>query len=229
MLTYFKHYHSYFSRGARAFTLVELIVVSAIIRMITTFILFQQNKFNSATLLRSLAYSTALSIRQAQVYGTSVRGITQGDSTVFGSGYGVSFSAGDLNHYFIFSDATPGNGQYISTEDTALPTFTIGRGTGADYKIKNICVLNSGVLNCSSDTSPAIDSLVVYFRRPNPDACFAAGPSNAGACAVGATQVYTAAYITLVSVGNQDTRSVKISTTGQRAVSAPNLPDITQC
>ncbi|MBI2004934.1 prepilin-type N-terminal cleavage/methylation domain-containing protein [Patescibacteria group bacterium] len=56
------------------FTLVELLVVVSIMLIITSTLLLQQRKFNSATLMRTLAYNIALSIRQAQVYGTSVVG-----------------------------------------------------------------------------------------------------------------------------------------------------------
>ena len=92
MLTSFKHFRRFFSKRASGFTLVELIVVSAIILVISLFILFQQAKFNSSTLLRSLTYSVALSVRQAQVYGTSVRGFSSGGTVAFGSGYGVYLS-----------------------------------------------------------------------------------------------------------------------------------------
>src|SRR3990167_11377146 len=81
MLISFQHFRRFFFKRlalrslarSRGFTLVELIVVSAIILLITGFVMFQQAKFNSATLMRSLTYSVALSMRQAQVYGTSVR------------------------------------------------------------------------------------------------------------------------------------------------------------
>ncbi len=41
-------------------------VVVAIITFLTGIFLFQQKRFDSSTLLRSLAYSVALSVRQAQ-------------------------------------------------------------------------------------------------------------------------------------------------------------------
>src|SRR3989338_1435579 len=115
MLISFKHLRCCFSRiakslpaGRNGFTLVELIVVSAIILLITGFVMFQQAKFNSATLMRSLTYSVALSMRQAQVYGTSVREF----SGAFAPGYGVYIpaSGGSANTYYLFSPnvAPPG-------------------------------------------------------------------------------------------------------------------------
>jgi hypothetical protein len=88
-----------------------MLVVSSIVLLITAFVIFQQQKFNSSTLLRSLTYSVALTVRQAQVYGTSVRGFTSSSGTTFGSGYGVyvsptlscaTGSAGSC--YYLFAD-----------------------------------------------------------------------------------------------------------------------------
>jgi prepilin-type N-terminal cleavage/methylation domain-containing protein len=76
--------------AAKGFTLVELLVVFAIMTLITALILFQHRRFDSSTLLRSLAYSIALSIRQSQVYGTSVRQF----GSNFNYSYGVYFAAG---------------------------------------------------------------------------------------------------------------------------------------
>src|SRR5579872_625888 len=113
MRTFSKHCHSSLRRG---FTLVELLVVVAVITIITAFILFSQNKFDSSTLMRSLAYSVALSIRQAQLYGVSVRADTAtGATNPFAPGYGIYMSSGDLSHYYIFSDLN-GNGAYDSGE-----------------------------------------------------------------------------------------------------------------
>jgi prepilin-type N-terminal cleavage/methylation domain-containing protein len=209
----------------RGFTLIELLVVSAIIVLITGFVLFRQQGFNSSTLLRSLSYSIALTVRQAQVYGVSVRESAVG-SNVFASGYGVSFGNSglvDSSHYVLFADAN-GDGQYAAGEE--LPRFTIGNGRGTDYLIKNICAhsITSGD-QCSASvpaTSPTITSLTAYFRRPNPDACFSTSQSPS-ACAAGATPVYDYAYVQVRAFAGADYRTIKISNTGQIAVCKPNL------
>src|SRR3989344_5355785 len=148
MLISFQHFRRFFSKRltlrslarSRGFTLVELIVVSAIILLITGFVMFQQAKFNSATLMRSLTYSVALSMRQAQVYGTSVREF----SGAFAPGYGVYIpaSGGSANTYYLFADivpATVGNGAYDNSTE-ALPTFTLGKG----YIIGSVCAVAIG-------------------------------------------------------------------------------------
>ena len=180
--------------------------------------MFQQAKFNSATLLRSLTYSVALSMRQAQVYGTSVKEF----SGTFAPGYGVYIpaSGASAGMYYLFADIVPagaGNGAYDNSTE-ALPVFTLGRG----YVIGSLCAVISG------GSCTPVSSLTVFFRRPNPDACIATNLSP-GACAPGATAVYSSAYVTLMSTGNNETRSIKVSNTGQIAVCAPNLSDITQC
>src|SRR3989344_6308477 len=164
MWTYFKHFLSFGSKGlalrsfkqSRGFTLIELLVVSLIIVLITGTLIFRQQGFNSSTLLRSLSYSVALSMRQAQVYGVSVRENAAGSGT-FASGYGVYFGntlVDSSNHYLLFADKGNGaldqsggspdinsNGICDTTEDCLSQRFTIGNGrsTGADYTIKTYC------------------------------------------------------------------------------------------
>lgn len=211
-------------RAARGFTLIELLVVSLIIIIITTFVLFQQSRFNSTTLLRSLSYSVALSIRQAQVFGTSVRESAIG-SGVFARGYGVYFPApsSGIYQYYLFSDNNA-NGQYDAGE--SLPVYTLGRG----YSLSRFCatLVGGASQHCSSDTSPTIDSLTIFFRRPHPDACFATSQAP-GACQDGTGAVYQDAIIELRSTGSVSTRTVRVTSTGQIAVCPPNVTDYASC
>lgn len=209
------------SRAKAGFTLIELLVVSAIIVLITGFILFRQQGFNSSTLLRSLSYSIALTVRQAQVYGNSVRESAVG-SNVFANGYGVYFGNSGLvdnSHYLMFADVD-GDGQYEAGEE--LPRFTIGNGRGTDYLIKDYCAHSNSGDQCTTGTGTTIDSLTIYFRRPNPDACFATSQSPS-ACAADAAPVYDYAYVQVKPAGGSDYRTIKISNTGQIAVCKPNL------
>lgn len=217
----------FFSKRApvpRGFTLVELLVVSLIIVLITGFVLFRQRGFNSSTLLRSLSYGVALSVRQAQVYGVSVRESAAG-SNLFAQGYGMYFgnSGGlvDSSHYLLFADVN-GNGQYAAGEE--LPRYTIGNGRGTDYHIKSFCAhsITSGD-QCNTGTATTISSLTIYFRRPNPDACFSTS-ANAGACATVTTPpVYDYAYVQIKPYNGTDFRTIKVTSTGQIAVCKPNI------
>lgn len=191
-------------------------VVSLIILIISTTVLLRQAKFNSSTLLRSLSYSVALAVRQAQVYGTSVR---ESSSGLFGQGYGVYVPAtgSDAQNFYIFADVYPaptGNGTYDAGQSEELPVYTLGQG----YYISRLCVIPIGGSTC---TTPS--SLTVFFRRPNPEACFTTNLEGASACALNATPVYKTAYIEVMSGGNGDSRTVKVTNTGQISVCQPNL------
>jgi prepilin-type N-terminal cleavage/methylation domain-containing protein len=227
---------------ARGFTIIELLVVVVIIVLITGTLLIRQQGFNSSTLLRSLAYSVALSIRQAQVYGVSVREQTTqaGAGTgAFSQGYGVQFSSdgckqGNQNRYQLYADI---NNDGLLTSNLLpvaeeLPCYTVGNGRGTDYKVLKFCAHPStgGSDVCYPSSPTTISSLSIYFRRPNPDACFATNTSPnacaAGGAPVGAT-TYTYGYIQLQAQGGTDTRTIKVTNTGQITVCKLNADPAT--
>ena len=213
-----------------------MLTVMAIMMIITVLVVFQQNKFSSATLLRSLTYSVALSVRQAQIYGTSVRGVSGAGGTTFGSGYGTYFSptlacatgaAGSC--YYLFADPSTGtsDGRRANdgSEDVKPPSpYSLGQG----YVISKLCVQSGAATPVCTDSASPISSLQIFFRRPNPDACFSTDLVT-NTCGKGQTPTYSAAYIQVKATGNSDTRSIKISSTGQIAVCNANLTDLTQC
>ncbi len=209
------HFRSFFKPSTRpdgrGFTLIELLVVVAVITIMTAVLLLQQKKFDSSTILRSLAYSVALSIRQAQVYGTSIR---QFDTTSngFNYNYSVAFRKTITDSYTLFADID-GNKQYSTTPtDEKVQQFKIASG----YTISKFCGITSGGQECS----PTLTYLTIYFKRPNPDAFFASDGSGGGGN-------YCAAYIVLTGPGG-DTRSVKVTTTGQIQIGAINAA-VTGC
>ncbi len=228
MLISFKHFQRFFTKKALrsgGFTLVELLVVSSIILLMTSYIFFQQSKFNSTTLLRSLTYSIALSVRQAQIYGTSIKGTTVAQASCtagtydlgvcFAKGFGVHVAGPDVDSYVIFADLD-GDGAYDSGEE--LPLFRLGNR----YTISGLCAVLVGQSTC---TTPA--KLTIFFRRPNPDACISSNTD--GACAMGATALYSSAYITVTNSGNTDTRSIKVTETGQISVCPANVAPPNSC
>lgn len=228
MLTSFRHsLRSCCSTSTRGFSLIELIVVSAIILIVSTLILLGQERFNSTTLLRSLTYSIALSVREAQVYSTSVREAGIGN---FDNGYGVYVSpsyvcpnGATATCYILFSD-TNNNGQR-DAGDTDLSVYSLGRS----YTVGNICarVTSTQAMECLN-TSTAITGLNIFFRRPNPDACFSTLPTYTDTCLPAAAGRYSSAYVELRSASGS-TRSIKVSSSGQISVCAPNLSNLTQC
>ena len=138
----------------RGFTLVELLVSIAIFTVITTVSVFSNSQFNGGILLTNLAYEMALTIRQAQFYGITVR---QGGLGDFDSGYGVSINLNNPTSYVLFEDK---NRNRVFNTNEELEIFTIQRGN----RIAKICV--RGDCTQSSHFENSVD---ISFIRPNPD------------------------------------------------------------
>lgn len=224
MSTFFRSFRTFFHRGtirAGGFTIVELTVVVAIVVVLTSLIMFRHSRFDSSTLLRSLSYSIALSVRQAQVYGTSVRGVGTG-TVVYAPGFGVYFSsslscaAGTGTCYDLFSDSN-GDREWESGEK--VTTHTLGR----NFKISKFCGVTSGgtescYTNDGNGSNDAITWLTVYFRRPNPEAIIYTSSGS----------TYSYAYIQVQSASETDYRSIKVTTVGQISVCGLNA-DVASC
>ena len=218
MPTFFQRYRSSLANrilraGRAGFTLIELLVVIAVITIITAFILFSQNQFDSSTLLRSLAYQVALSLRQAQLYGVSVRGVYSASGTSFASAYGVNFSNSNLKQYTIFADlnknGTPDTGESLTSAGGSLLTI------GAGYSLSQFCAYSGSgsIQDCYPSGvggGASITSLSMYFKRPLPDATFSTYING-----VLHASNYSAAYVKVKSNGSSDFRTVKITNTGQ--------------
>jgi hypothetical protein len=189
--------------------------------IVSTVLLVQQQKFDSSTVLRSLAYSVALSIRQAQVYGVSVLGTTTPNGVVnYASAYGLYFNSTDTQ-YILFVDLAD-NGQYVPGE--ANEVFTLDNG----YIVSKFCATTAGsspLQRCwyaNNSGGSTISSLSIVFQRPNPNACIDTSYSP-NACQSGANppETYSSAYIQLQSTADPaNTRSVSVSVTGEISVCA---------
>ena len=211
---------------AKGFTVVELMVVVGIMLVMTSVLLLRQQKFDSATLLRSLAYSIALSVRQAQVYGSSVRENTTGGGS-FSTSYGVYISTADLTHYYLFADNGDGvytgdvnsNGVCDSGEDCIVTRFTIGKGTGSDYRIQKFCATTiAGSIQYCSDVGGGPTWIGIFFRRPNTDACFTTSLDSISACLSPNPVVYQSGYIQIIGPDGVTTRSINVTQTGSISV-----------
>ncbi|MDP1707303.1 MAG: type II secretion system protein [bacterium] len=146
--------------AVRGFTLVELMVVLAIIVIISTVVLTSQTSFNKTLILANTAYDIALTIRSTQSFGIGSRAIL-GTTNV---GHGVHFQRG--GSFILFADTSPSAscgrpdcspGDYVyGAGDTFLQTYELNNG----MTISNFCV----------DGLCTYSSLDVVFLRPNPDA-----------------------------------------------------------
>ncbi len=177
-----------FKNNSIGFTLVELLVTLSIFTILTGVVLFNQSKFNSTILLTDLAYDTALTVRQAQMYGINIKEFNTGASGDTGNfvPYGVHFATSSPKSFILFADltyssSTEGNdGRYgkntLATIDPSI--CQIEKGCVSRYSIKRgnyikqICEEELDVTQKACSTSPdtSKSSLDVVFKRPNPDA-----------------------------------------------------------
>ena len=134
-----------------------MLVVTAIIMILTTVLLVSNNSYGGTVILKSLAYDVALSLREAQTYGISVR---QSGAGSYSSGYGVEVRAASPSDYLLYVD-NDSNGYY--TDMTELVTrYKLNSG----YTIADICYTPAG---STSETCGAT-ILDITFVRPEPDA-----------------------------------------------------------
>lgn len=192
---------NFLRRTTRGLTLIELLVVIGIFSIISLVILANHSRFNGSVLLGNLAYDIALSVREAQVYGLSVREYASN----FQVGYGIRFAG--ASSYTFFAD-TNANKRYDSGVDSIVQTYNIS----SQYKVKRFCgVLASGAEECSdAGSGAAITNLDIVFFRPEPDAIISS--NNPG--------FYSGAKIVVNSTSGE-TRTITIVSTGQISVGNP--------
>lgn len=184
----------------RGFSLIELLVSIGILAIISVIVLANHTRFNGSVLLGSLAYDIGLSVREAQVFGVSVRQYNDD----FQLGYGVHFA--DDSSYSLFADIN--SDKRYDTGDTIIRTYNLQRG----FKMQEFCGYTAiGGQDCSTDSVDPITHLAIVFLRPEPDAFMT---SNEPAT------TYSRATITVVSPGG-DTRTVEVASTGQISVQNP--------
>lgn len=145
----------------KGFTILEMLAVLAIFGVMTAIVVFNYGKFSSDTILTNMGYEIALSIREAQIYGVSVRnpdGVLVGNQ--FSVAYGVYAQSG-ANTYFLFADENK-NGQFdVVSCETSLECVT-------PYTLQRGVIINNVRKSCVDDT----DGLNISFKRPNPEARF---------------------------------------------------------
>ncbi|PIQ91400.1 MAG: hypothetical protein COV70_03890 [Parcubacteria group bacterium CG11_big_fil_rev_8_21_14_0_20_39_22] len=196
------------------FSVLELIISIAIFALITGIVLVSHSRFGGSILVTNLAYDVALSIRQAQTYGISVRGFDDNFKGV----YGVHFDRSNNKEFVLFSDIEKsGNRSFQYDGDfenscnidgnECVKLFTIGRG---NY-ISKFCVVNlSGVEQCShfpAGSNNLITTMDITFMRPNPRAIIRTDKFNFNSGA----QIY-------VSSPSGEERRIDVFMTGQISV-----------
>lgn len=187
------------------FSLIEMIVSVGILVFIVSIVLANHSRFNSSVLLGALAYDVALSVREAQVYGISVKEFAGS----FDLGYGIRFERGS-NSFILFADVDRSKSYNPTTgDDKVLNTYTLRQG----HSIVRFCG-KAGVTERCSDSATPINHLDIAFVRPNPDAWITSNESATGS-------FYSEGFVVVSSPAAGATRTIDIASTGQISVKNP--------
>lgn len=169
-----KHLQKIDTKNSLGFSLPEILVSIAIMAFIATTVIYNQGDFNDRIALGGSASDVELQIREAQVYGISVREFQPGTSE-FDSSYGIHFNlsgSGSNNSFLFFADRGTKNKIYDGTiacltggANECIRRFTLSRNN----IISDICViLSTGVNQCYS--GGFISRFDAVFIRPSPSA-----------------------------------------------------------
>ncbi len=188
----------------RGFTLVELMVVIAVMLIITSVQLFNYSQFNSVTITNNLAYDIALALRQAQSYGMAVRGVdTHLSNLDFDVPYGIHFDRSSLGQFVLFADVNESNSYDSDSSTENLQTYTIRAGgvvAGVTVYTNDMSV---------PDDDCAIEDIDILFKRPDPEPYVYCGGSSKSGVTVAIT----------VQNSTQDfSRIIRLYPTGQISI-----------
>ena len=220
------------------FSLVELMVSISIFMVITSITLVNYPKFSNKLSLDLLAEDMALSLRQAQIFGSSVLGAKGGSgSTKAFSEYGIHLDDPDNYtaeyNYILFADIN-GSRSYNGPEAVATnfvcpliggpvanqECLQIFKVTGFN-RVRSLCkdyatdeAIDQRIASCSKDEKQ-LGSMDVVFVRPNLDPKFFL-KGKLGE--VKDTTNISNVGIILESAGGEYTKTIVIWRTGQISV-----------
>ncbi len=169
------------------FTLIELLVTTGIFLVLTSVVLAKYRSYSVKTTVANTAETIVLSLREAQVYGTSGKIAsavsTECGGSAFNCPYGVQF-INSASSYVVFVDKNDDGSYQAPSELVATVNLPAGMTT-------------TGLTTVVNPMSP----LRIVFKRPFPDAKINNNPAN------------TTATITVSNATNSAT--VRISSAGQ--------------
>ena len=196
--------------GSSGFTLVELMVTVGIFVFMTALVVVKYGSFNDGTLLTSMAYDVALTLRDAQSYGLNVQGYTPSSGLQnFNNPYGIHFSsASGSNHQMtLFSDLN-NNGVYSGNPSDVITTYTLTNGG----IVSSLCVGTGPGVSACPPLNLTTGTLDITFKRPDPNAIITANSVPAS------TLTYAYAEIKVENASKTSTRTIVVRETGEIAV-----------
>lgn len=219
-------------RPLTGFTLIELMVVLAIIIVITGLVFSSQSSFNKSLVLANTAYDVALTLRSAQTYGPGSRSSATGMANV---GYGVDFQSATPDTFTFFADGYPplgGSGPFCHQAiTTGIPSdlpgdcsYEASQGEKVVSYIMNnkittgdFCAYTiADVPLCAHAHGGGLSSLDIVFARPNPAQPF-----------ISTNGLYSAGWVKAcltISSSQGTSRSVTVTASGEITTSAAPCP-----
>ena len=182
------------------FTLIELMVTVGIFVFMTALLLAKYNSYYSGTIFKNQAYDVAITLRQAQSFGISVKADPGNVNTpTFGSAYGVNFPNAGITDFNLFSyRGNPVNG------------FN-NVGTEKNYKLKYGAYFAELKVSTDGTNYSYADNVDIVFQRPNPEAIICAK--------VGVRTCNVYKYVDLVMKSqNNVIKTIKINSSGQISI-----------
>lgn len=149
----------------KGFTVIELLLVLSIFAIVTTITMANYSDFGQKTMLKNLAYSIGLIMREAQVSGLSGRNISI-ESGKYNLVYGVYFTA-NSTEFKTFVDV---NQNHIF--DNNLTEYNPALGVGALHKVRKAGqrITRLYIYDNLSNSWIQVPHLHISFKRPEPDA-----------------------------------------------------------
>lgn len=166
--------HKELLKSGKGFSLIEMLVVFAIIVSIMSVVFTNQGSFNKSYVLANTAYDVALSLRNAETFGIGSRAL----GTSVNAGYGLHFDSSDSSAFRLFADTAPaascstpnckpGNYVYTVGSDSLVRTYALGN----NITITDFCAYATS-WSCTyahDGASGGLTSLDIVFARPNPN------------------------------------------------------------
>lgn len=172
------------TRVSRGVTLIELVIVLAIIGVLSGLFVTSQTTFNKTILLTNTAYDVALTIRDAQTFGlgsrVSLKALELDSKT---AGYGVHFMP-DTASFELFADVTPVNSTSCHPAPLTGPGSPSAVPGDCVYQVEELVqsyllgngmkIADNGICVFSSEWDCGLSSLDIVFARPNTKTFFSA-------------------------------------------------------